>query len=194
MKSDRFAFAFFHASIDDVCALAQRVLAAKDIVCNWNTPADMSSLGAAMDQLPPRDGPPSGLFFTSPACVGWTGLANRTDDAWYSLVNAISSQAADLEALYVAGDLAEREYPSTTFEFFYHGHSVRRVQAWREEDGWHFTNEGKPLLFEDVSHYSRRAIADRINLVILDGMLTKLGIHLRALLNSRLSEGRLLTT
>jgi len=193
MKPERLALAFFHAEIDDVCARARRVFAARDISTIWEAPVGMSSLDAAIDQLPPRNGPPSGLFFTSPACSGWTGLGNR-GDAWYTLVNAISEQAKDLEALFVACDLEKTQYPAAAFEFYRDGQSVRCVRASREEDGWHFVNRGTPLPFEDVSQYSRRAISDRLNRTTLETMLSRLDIDLNALLTGPLSTARLLTT
>lgn len=103
------------------------------------------------------------------------------DDGWYTLVNAMTRNHSQLEALFISADLADSHHPSTAFEFFRGGASVRRVHAWKEDDGWHFVNRGIPLPFEDTSRYSQRLIGERLTLAILDEMSAKLGIKLAAL-------------
>jgi len=152
------------------------------------------SLDEAREQLSPPDGAPSAIFFASPECDAWTAFLSRMDDGWYTLVNAMSKNVPELEALFLSSDLKRALYPSTAFEMFRGGKSIRRIHAWREEDGWHFISRGQPLPFEDVSHYSRRSIIDRFNFVILDGMLSKLDINLSAILTGCITDVRLLTT
>jgi hypothetical protein len=186
--------AFFRCRLEDAVAAAQDVLASKNIATEWRDLPPAQSIDAARDQLPPPDGPPSALFFASPECGPWTGLFSRMDDGWYTLVNAMTRHASQLEALFVSSDLKSTPYLSTAFELFRGGSSDRRIHAWKEEDGWHFVSRGVPLSIEDASHYSRRPVAERLNLVILDDMLSKLDINLSALLTGTLTEAKLLTT
>ena len=194
MKTVRLIMSFVRSSLEDACALAQDILASRGIATNWQVLPGGASLGAIRDQLPPPDAPPSGLFFVSPECKEWTGFLSRMDDGWYTLVNAMSRHASRPEAIYVCVDLEPTSYPSTAFEVFGGGHSVRRVHAWKDEDGWHFIDRGKPLSIEDTSVYSRRLIAQRLDLSILEGLLARLDISLAGLQTASLTRTRLLTT
>lgn len=194
MKSVRLVMGFFRARVEDTFALAQGVLASKGIPIEWRDLTSAQSIDAARDQLPPPDGPPSVLLFASPECGSWTGFLSRMDDGWYTLVNAMVKRAPHMEALFVSSDLKSTPFPSTAFEMFRDGKSVRRIHAWKEEDGWHFVNRGVPLPFEDASHYSRHSVAERLNLVILDGMLSQLDINLSALMTGKITEAKLITT
>ena len=49
------------------------------------------------------------------------------------------------------------------------------------------------MSFEDVRHYSRRAVVNRLDYSILRGMLLPLGIDLEGLQSEELTEATLLT-
>ena len=53
-----------------------------------------------------------------------------------------------------------------------------------------FPQSRGPLPFEDIGHYARSAITDRLNFKILVGMLSKLDIDLSVLPDRRLSAGK----
>jgi len=174
--------------------MAEQTLVSRGISTTWEALERGIEFGAVRAHLPPPDGPPSAAFFTSSACVGWTGFLSRLEDGWYTLVNSMSHTDRHPEALFVSADLEIQKYPATAFEFFYGGQSVRRVHAWKEENGWHFLNRGEPLLFEDPKNYSRHNVKDRLNLLVVDDILSKVDIDLSALLNGHLSKVKLLTT
>jgi len=85
-------------------------------------------------------------------------------------------------------------YRAAEFELLNHGATVRYVHAWKDERGWHFTNRGEPLWFEDTRYYSKRAIADRLGFAILEEMVSKIGIDLTMLLSAKLSDASAVTT
>jgi len=194
MKVIRVVMTFFRSSLAEVAACAQGVLLDKGIPAEW-TPAELSAYVATLlDQLPPLDAPPAALLFTSPACASWTGFMSRQADGWITMVSSMSKRAPQIEAISIGRDLGAAIYPSTSLEFFSGGASVRRVRAWREDDGWHFVNRGEVLPFEVSSNYKRRAVKDRLNGEVVDDVLLKLGIDFDELFNQPMSAARLLTT
>ena len=56
------------------------------------------------------------------------------------------------------------------------GQRLRVLQA-LNDDPWVWYAEGDPLPFEDVSHYSRRRIRDRLPEALVDEYLEKLGLE-----------------
>lgn len=154
----------------------------------------LTQINAVWARLPSPSAPPAGLFFASPAFDSWTGFVSHLDDGWCTLVNAMSKRSPKVEAILIGRDFEASIYPSTSFEVFRDGASVRSVRAWKEGNGWHFFDRGEALSFEDPANYRRRAIADRLNGEIIDDLLLKLGIDIDQLFRAPLSRAKLLTT
>jgi hypothetical protein len=54
------------------------------------------------------------------------------------------------------------DYPAFFFYYHEHGKRQRIIQALKDDPKWVFYQEGEPLPFENLSHYKKRRIRDRL--------------------------------
>lgn len=108
---------------------------------------------------------PNMVFLSSNQADGfYSGCYSLRSRLGCSYVNFTVSQEGDLES-----------YNKNSF--YYMGPDKKeRVVYSLKEDRWTFYQEGDPLPFEDLSHYGKRRVKDRINFDIIKEYLLKIGI------------------
>ena len=99
-------------------------------------------------------------------------IANLAD-GWATMCNVLAGQLPGMSIL--VRSATAQEYPLTDLQVWDKGESVRYVRAMREEPSWEFFSKGDPMEFENLDHYKRRRIADRLNRDILVEYLARLG-------------------
>lgn len=190
--NQRVAISFIRGSLSHVVDLVGELLTSSGIVPNVRSVDECVFPVELTRRLPGRNGAPAAALFESFGCPTWTALLNSSEDGWPSLIGGLGKARAEI--LHAAFDILEPVYPSTVFEFFCNGKSVRRLHAWRDDDGWHFLNRGDSMPFENQANYRRKAIANRLNRAIVEELLLGFKVDIRRTLSEPVCRSTLILT
>ena len=100
-------------------------------------------------------------------------MANLSD-GWIRLIS-FYCRRFPREVLSIQTALPDRRWPRNDFHYFQGGEQIRHVAAWKDDPGWQFYVQGKPQSFEDVGHYEKRRVRDRLNRHIITEYARRFG-------------------
>jgi hypothetical protein len=124
-------------------------------------------------------------FYLALLCSGPTPAStlvlSTVPDGWVTLCNAIALHVGTYRYMFELSDCVDANARNA---FSYIDYSteppVERVVYAMKDPKWIFFQSGTPLCFEDVSHYEKRRIKERIDRVLLEKYCVKIGMNVRA--------------
>ena len=96
-------------------------------------------------------------------------------DGWYTLLYSLAAKYKN-EVLIIFLDSIEKKGKMGFYN--YCNRKERVVRALYDNSKWTFFEKGEILSFEDIEHYKKRKITDRINNYIVKEYLLKLSINI----------------
>jgi hypothetical protein len=153
---------------EDVETAMRQVLEENDMLPRFTMNRAPLDLGSVY-----RDEPPPGgahrkvaVLFSPKNAKNLTVFVSNLQDGWHTMINCISKKLS-CTCIRVTTTVDTYPYPVNSFEYVENGISRRSVSALKDDDGWKFCQAGEPLESENVQHYRRRSIADRLDRLIL---------------------------
>lgn len=119
------------------------------------------------------------IFFESLLLKSKTIMLSNSYDGWITLANHISSKTNSGHiTFFITFDEKKENDAQYMFVNKISEEEERVVYSMKEESRWLFFQDGKPQSFENIEHYRKRRIKERLNVAILVDYCQKLGLDI----------------